>query len=41
MVAKAIICVYIIFMLIIMLIHLHDVENENGLFEKTMGGGIL
>ncbi len=23
-----------------MLIHLHDIENENGLFEKTMGGGI-
>ncbi len=21
-----------------MLIHLHDIENENGLFEKTMGG---
>ncbi len=23
-----------------MLIHLHDIENEKGLFEKTMGDGI-
>ncbi len=23
---------------VVMLIHLHDIENENSLFEKTMGG---
>ncbi len=33
-------CVHNIIMLIYILIHLHDIENENGLFEKAMGGGI-